>query len=81
MYFGRGSGGLPSIERISALDSPDTKMPTSKCSSTVEVEAGAEDVIAQQSVFFRLSERRLDMLDELRRIMTGIDESRCEPIA
>src|SRR5215208_2973464 len=30
MYLGRGSGGWPSIERISALDSPDTKMPTSK---------------------------------------------------
>ena len=37
MYFGLGSGGLPSIERISALDSPDTKMPTSKCSSTLKL--------------------------------------------
>ena len=34
MYLGRGSGALPSIERISAEDSPETKMPTSKCSST-----------------------------------------------
>ena len=29
MYFGLGSGALPSIERISAEDSPETKMPTS----------------------------------------------------
>src|SRR3990167_8555816 len=34
MYLGRGSGALPSMERMRALDSPETKMPTSKCNST-----------------------------------------------
>src|SRR6185369_5578137 len=39
----------------------------------VEVEARTEDVFAEQSVFPGLRERLLDVLDQLRRVVAGVD--------
>src|SRR4030043_446204 len=36
MYLGLGSGLFPSIDFINALDSPETNIPTSRCTSTVK---------------------------------------------
>ena len=74
IYFGLGSGGFPSMDLISALDSPDTNIPTSRCTSTLKSKPEPRMFFPKNPYSSALA-RASRYCSELRRVVTGIDKS------
>ena len=71
----RGSPILPSMERISAVSSPQTKAPAPRDERDVEGEAGAQDVLAQQPELARLAQGDDQVLDGQRVLVADVDDA------
>ena len=75
MYLGRGSGGSAFDRAHQRARFPGDENADVVVHLDAEVEAGAEDVLPEQPVFLGLCQRPLDVLDELRGIVAGVDET------
>ena len=80
-YGGRTRGWprSPSIEWIRAVSSPQTNAPAPEPDFQVEIEARAQDILAQQAPLAALVDRPLDPLDGHRVFGADVEEALMGP--